>query len=84
MDFPDLLIALLALPLVMAAAIVGASAVRRRRRASGYGEALVPDATHRLQSKTAEEQSSAPRMEVARRIVVSGRERRANDGSRRR
>lgn len=75
MDFPFLLLVLLALPIVTALLIVSVSAVRRRRR-SATDEPGHPDA-HRLQSDTAAVQDAAKLPGPYPPAAVSGRSRRA-------
>ena len=79
MDFPFLLIALLALPVVVAAAIVAVSAARRRRHAPAHGPA--PEPRHRGQADTAAVQSAAVHPSAATRKVRAGRDRRADSAS---
>ena len=75
MDFPFLLIVLLALPVVTAAVILGVSAARRSRRAAA-DEPTGADA-HRLQADTAGVQDAADHPSAGPPEVASGRARRA-------
>ena len=73
MEFPSLLLALLALPFVIAAVVVAVSSVRRRRHTADHGAEPV----HRLQTQTAAVQSARVYPAAVARAVRSGRERRA-------
>ena len=75
MELPFLLLALLALPFVVAAVIVVMSRARRRRHAPASGPAPVP--VHRGQADTAAVQNATAHSEAAARKVESGRDRRA-------
>lgn len=75
MDFPFLLIALVALPLAVAGVIVVVSAARRGRDAPPDGAA--PEPRHRGQADSAAVQTATERPPVAGRQVQSGRDRRA-------
>ena len=72
MDFPFLLLALLALPLVAAGLIVAVSASRRR------GEAVADEPVHRLQTGTAAAQDAVVHPAAAAPKVESARQRRAD------
>ncbi|HVM27655.1 MAG TPA: hypothetical protein VM433_08285 [Mycobacteriales bacterium] len=80
MDFPLLLLVLLALPFVVAAVIVAVSVIRRRRSAEAHGPATEP--VHRGQADTAAVQSAAVHPPAAGRRVRAGRERRAASAGR--
>lgn len=80
MDFPFLLLALLALPFAVAAAIVLVSSVRRRGHAPAHEQAAEP--THRLQAETAGAHGRALYPRTMARRVRSGRERRAASAAR--
>lgn len=75
MDFPFLLLVLLALPIVTAIVIVGVSAARRKSRAAS-DEPEAGDA-HRLQADTAAVQDATDHPAAAPREAVPGRELRA-------
>jgi hypothetical protein len=70
-----LLLALTALPLVVAALIVVVSGARRRRRTARTG---ATERVHRLQSDSAAVQDAVVRPPAARRRIRSGRERRGS------
>jgi hypothetical protein len=78
-DFPFLLLALLALPFAVAAAIVVVSLVRRRAHTPAGGPS--PEPVHRAQTGTAAVQSAAVPRRAPRR-VTSGRERRNGSAER--
>jgi hypothetical protein len=75
MDFPFLLLLLLALPFIVGAFIVVVSRIRRRRHAPATGP--VPAPVHRGQADTGAVQNATRHPEPAARKVESGRERRA-------
>jgi hypothetical protein len=74
MDTP-ILLALLALPFVVAAAIVAVSSLRRRRQAPSHGPATEPN--HRGQADTGAVQSAAAHPTPAPVKARPGRDRRA-------
>lgn len=76
MDFPYLLLFLLALPIVAAALILAVSAARRRRRSSSGQHADEP-VVHRLQTDTASVQDAEAGPTPGGREAVPARERRA-------
>ena len=80
MDFPFVLLVLLALPFAAAAVVVGVSSVRRRRHAA-VG-ATTPEPHHRAQSDAADVQSAVVHPAVAPRKVQAARDRRADSGRR--
>lgn len=75
MDFPFLLLVLLALPVLAAALILAASAVRRSRRTPSDEPA--DEGVHRLQADSAAVQDTAARPSAGGREVTPARERRA-------
>ena len=75
MDFPLLLLVLLALPFAVAAVIVTVSSSRRRRRAVGRTSDVEP--VHRAQADTAAVQSARVSSKALTKRLTSGRERRA-------
>jgi hypothetical protein len=75
MDFPILLLVLLALPLVLAGVIIAVSAGRRRRATAG--QPAHAGVVHRLQADPAVVQDSADTPQPEPRAAVPGRERRA-------
>ncbi len=79
MDFPFLLLVLLALPFIAAAAIVTVSSVRRRRHARAGGPV---EPVHRAQADTADVQAAAVYPPATGRKVLGGRERRAGEQAR--
>ena len=75
MDFPFLLLLLLALPFIVGAFIVVVSRIRRRRHSPATGPAPAP--VHRGQADSGAVQYATRLPEAAARKEESGRERRA-------
>ena len=76
MDFPIVLLVLLALPFAVAAVIIAVSSGRRRGRSTADGPA--PEARHRGQADTAAVQSAAVHPPTATPKIRAGRDRRAD------
>ena len=76
MEFPYLLLVLLALPFAMAAVVVGVHSARRRRSVTAGGVAAEPN--HRAQSDAADVQSAVVHPAPAPRKVQAARDRRAD------
>ncbi len=80
MDFPLLLIVLLALPIAVAGIVVAVSAARRRARP--MTESSATDPVHRLQAGTAATQDAAVHPAAVAPKAESARLRRAASGQR--
>ncbi len=78
MNFPVMLLVLLALPLITAAVIIAVSSIRRHRHARVHG---ATEPVHRAQADTAAVQDAAVHPGAPAASVVGGRERRADLGA---